>query len=204
MALALIAPLLLVACSKFPFFRQEEGDSTGTAGRAAREDDLGETASHEQVEVLLQNIRYDGEALEGRLLISPLHRSLRLDQRLIESAYLTTESVSNCATGAPLAFIVMDVYAKPPSDEDLLLLKPGYWYGKDLRIPLFAKTETEHPRPECIEVEFAFRDLRGNTLTLVRARAGRSPHDPTGRHEPADAGMTVDAGTPTDAGPRPK
>jgi hypothetical protein len=67
--------------------------------------------------------------------------------------------------------VVMDVYAKPPSQEDLLLLKPGYWYGKDVHIPLFTKGSTGASNPACINVELAFRALDGVPLSPLRIQA---------------------------------
>ncbi len=134
---------------------------------------------------LLQDIQCDGETLSGRFLLTAAEQGLLLDKRLIETAYLTAESVSSCETGQPLPFVVMDVYAKPPGPEDLLLLKPGYWYGKDVHIPLFTKGSMGASSPACIDVELAFRDLDGAPLAPLRIRAQCSS---------PDVGSSTDAG----------
>jgi hypothetical protein len=157
---ALSAPVLWLACSTGPFARPEVLSSPARRGLA---------------EALLENIHCDGEALSGRLLLSATAPGLLLDQRLIETASLTTEAVSACETGQPLPFVVMDVYAKPPRQEELLLLKPGYWYGKDVRILLFPKGAPGAPSPTCIDVELAFRDVTGAPLSPLRIRAQCHP-----------------------------
>ncbi|ADO71578.1 hypothetical protein [Stigmatella aurantiaca] len=174
---ALSAPVLLLACSMGPFARLEVLSSPARRGLA---------------EALLENIHCDGEALSGRLLLSATDQGLLLDQRLIEAAYLTTEAVSACETGQPLPFVVMDVYAKPPDREELLLLKPGYWYGKNVRIPLFTKSTHGDPSPTCIEVELAFRALDGAPLAPIRIRAQCLPR-PEGRPDAASNTKAADS-----------
>jgi hypothetical protein len=172
--LALGSPLLLLACSMGPFSRSAAHDPQAQRGLA---------------EALFQKIQCDGETLSGRLLLSATATGLLLDKRLIETAYLTTESVSACETGQPLPFVVMDVYAKPPSQEDLLLLKPGYWYGKDVHIPLFTKGSTGAPSPACINVELAFRALDGASLAPLRLQAQCT----SDTHGSPEAGSRTDA-----------
>src|SRR5438128_1803055 len=108
------ALLVLAACAGFPFFGRAEPDLEMTA-----EADTGQT------HVELQNVRYDGRTLTGRLLVGAVGQSVTLDKRIIESIYLTTESVSDCATSHPVGFVAMDVYAQRPREEDLLVLMPG-------------------------------------------------------------------------------
>lgn len=160
-ALAIVALSSLTSCANFPFFWRSEKGSTET-------EDSG-TAPRAHLE--FQDVRYDGQSLSGRLLISALESRLRLDKRLITSIALTTESVSECETGKPLPFIEMDVRAARPSAEDILLLEPGYWYGKDVRIPLFTES-LQHPA--CIDAEFAFHAVGGQTVASVHVRAGNN------------------------------
>jgi hypothetical protein len=141
--------------------------------------------------VEFQDIRYDGKGLSGRLLVSAVEHSLRLDKRLIESTALTTEAVADCATGKPLAVVVMDVYARRPSEEDVLTLQPGYWYGKEISVPLFTDNLHGPAGPECIEAEFAFRALGGETAARLRVRAERSGLPSQDAGTPPDAGLSV-------------
>jgi hypothetical protein len=122
----------------------------------------------------VQNIRFDGRTLFGRLLVSPVEGALRLDRRLIESIALSLKDVSDCATGQPLDYMVVDVLAPRPRDEDILVLQPGHWYGKDIRVPLFDEAlATRQPVPECVTVELAFHALGGRIVARTRVRASR-------------------------------
>jgi hypothetical protein len=140
-----------------------------------------------RLELVLQDIRYDGETLSGRLLLSPVDGRLRVDKRLIESASLSTRSVTDCATGQPVEFLVMDVFARRPQEEDVLLLAPGYWYGKNIRIPLFVETPNGRRSPECIEAEIVFHALGGKTAAHLRVRAERAARSAADAGPPADS-----------------
>jgi hypothetical protein len=157
------ALLLLVSCKGFPLF--------WSAGMPPLEPPA-------RAHVELQNVRYDGQTLSGRLLIAAEENRLRLDKRLIESVYLTTESISDCSTGQTLPFLVMDVLASRPREEDILVLKPGYWYGKDVSIPLFTESLSQQFHPACIDAEFSFHALGGETAARLRVRAERSDQHP--------------------------
>jgi hypothetical protein len=182
LVLALASLVFLVACSRFPFFERTEASSTESAPKA-------------QVE--LQNVRYDGQRFSGRLLVSAVDQELFLDRRLIEESSLTTEAVSDCARNQPVKFIVMDVYARSPGREDTLVLKPGYWYGKDVSILLFAEDPSQAASPDCVEAEFAFHALGGKTAATLRVRALRDPRPAS------ETGTPSDAGTPSDGGVTP-
>jgi hypothetical protein len=184
LAFASASLLAATACRGFPFpWRAEERMAAGAEAPP-------------RTELLLQDIRYDGRSLSGRLLLSPVEGRLQVDKRLIESAALSTKSVTDCATGQPVEFMVMDVFARPPQQEEVLVLEPGYWYGKDIRLPLFAETPDGGRSPECIEAELVFHALGGKTAARLQVRAERAARPS------ADAGIPVDAdaGMPADAG----
>lgn len=169
LALSSTALLLLVSCKGLPFFWRASSSDIGNADARAR--------------VEFQDLHYDGETLSGRILVSALDHGLRLDRRLIPSISLNTESISDCTTGKPLPFIVMDVLAPRPREEDLLVLEPGYWYGKEVRIPLFTESIQQQFHPDCINAEFTFRTIGGRAAARVRVRAERAttaaPTQPT-------------------------
>ncbi|MFL5345979.1 MAG: hypothetical protein ACJ8AT_14405 [Hyalangium sp.] len=123
----------------------------------------------------MQDISFDGEDLHGRLLISPVGTELRIDRRLIESGDLTVDSVVKCDTGEALPYVIMDVYARAPREEDILILKPGFWYGKEIRIFLFAEHATHQPNPQCFEAEIEYHALDVKNVARVHIRAERSP-----------------------------
>jgi hypothetical protein len=172
----------LTACKGFPFFWKTELIQTDAHESSAR------------LRVELQDIHYDGWTLSGRLLVSPEEGRVRMDKRLIESTALTMKSVTECSTGQPVEFMVLDVAAKPPQEEDVLVLKPGYWYGKEIRVPLVAESPDKRRGPECIDADLIFTTL-DKVTALLHVRA-QSPS----RH-PAKAELPPAVSLPQEAGP---
>jgi hypothetical protein len=177
-----VALLWLGACADFPLFRKTN----------PVQDDHGQTAVNPASATMeLQNIDYDGEALRGRLLIGAQDGTIRIDKRLIENISLSLKGVSNCASGQELYFIRAGVVAPPLREEEILALKPGYWYGKDVRVSLFDQHLLEtQGRPECIDVDLMLHVLEGKSA-LLRVRAMLTPSSGEGSGAPAP-----DAGTP--------
>lgn len=190
LACAAASLLAATACRGFPL---PWGSEAGTADEAE---------APPRTELLLQDIRYDGQTLSGRLLLSPLEGRLRLDKRLIESATLTTKSVTDCATRRPVEFMVMDVFVKHPQPEDVLILEPGYWYGKDIQLPLFAEAPDGGRGPECIDAELQVHALGGKTAARLQVRVERAARSPADAGLPGDAGVpgALDAGLTVDGG----
>ncbi len=157
--------LLLSACTKLSPLQHDVSRDTGhEVPTAFSPTDGGATASA-RAQAQLHDVRFDGRTLSGRLLVTAVEGSILLDTRLIESVVLTTETVMECETGRKLSFTEMDVLARPPQDEDLLVLKPGYWFGKDVRIPLFTEG-LNGPDVTCIEAELTFHPREGRSASL--------------------------------------
>lgn len=173
------ALLLLVSCKGLPFFVWARTSPLESMSKEA----VGDAAPPVRAHVELQDVRYDGQTLTGRLLITAEKGRLLLDRRLIESVYLTTESISDCGTGQALPFVIMDVLASRPREEDILVLESGYWYGKDVSIPLFTESLSQQFQPACIDAEFNFHALGGETAARLRVRAER-PQQPLHGEQP--------------------
>jgi hypothetical protein len=131
------------------------------------------TAEQTGAKVEMQEVRYDGNDIHGRLLISPSAGNLCLDKRFITQFDLVTEAVSECDTGRDLGFFVSDVLAPPLKEGDVLVLEPGYWYGKDISVFLFSEKITGKPSAECIEAEFTFHALNVKHAARFKVRAMR-------------------------------
>jgi hypothetical protein len=145
----------------------------------------------------LQNVVYDGEALRGRLLIGAVEGTVRIDRRLIENISVSLKGVSDCASGQELYFIKSGVIAPPRREEDILALEPGYWYGKDVRIPLFDQhLQESQGHPECVDVDLVLHVLDGRSAHL-RVRATRPSSSGIDGGVPApDAGTASTNSTP--------
>ena len=170
--------LLLAACSGFPYFgsKASENRKDSTANDSAQ--------SSPQAVLELQHVQYNGGVLSGRLLIGALVDGLRLDKRLLSSFHVNADSVSDCEADREVPYLVLDYRVRAASDEDLLILNRGYWYGGEARLRLFFE-----PGPDCINVELSVLSWEGKRVGSVRVRAERAP------------AHSVDAGLPEE--PRP-
>lgn len=137
----------------------------------------------------VQNVQYDGEMLSGRLLVGALGDGLRLDKRLISGVHVNVDSVAECATGRQVSFVIWDSFPPTGREEDILILNRGYWYGAEMRFPLFIR-----PGPACINAELSLLSFEGVRIASVRFRAERAPQQAIdagmpGEQQPPDAGM---------------
>ncbi|WP_143101589.1 hypothetical protein [Stigmatella aurantiaca] len=173
------APLALWglgACGgSFLFWRKPERlDIEQTCGAKG----VAVSAASVPVQMELLNASYDGKSMFGRLLVSPLERAICLDKRLIENLSLNLDSVAECGTGRKLGFMVVDGLAKPLSEEDVLVVPQGYWYGKDITMPLFPERGIEQFELDCVDVEFSLHGLIGGQVARLRVQASRTALHP--------------------------
>jgi len=102
-------------------------------------------------------VQYDGESLQFRILVGAIDAGVTIDRRLIESINVDSRAVRDCATPAEVWFWYADWFARSPSDSDLLDLKPGDWFGRDVEFLFFPREKIPDGGPECIDVSFVIR-----------------------------------------------
>jgi hypothetical protein len=166
--LAAAAPLWMTACTGFPLFQN-------TKHRQNREDTVALVCGAEEptrAELVMQAPQYDGYTLSGRLLIGSLEGRLCLDKRLIANVSIDVQSVQDCTTGLPATFILADAFPPPPRENELLVLPPGYWYGRQLQFLLFSPFIGQRG-PDCIEAVLSINAARSAPLGQLRVRAAR-------------------------------
>lgn len=192
---ATAALLLLPACAGFPSFRKQRADDASAVAAVCGT----EEPTHTELE--LGNPRYDGETFSGRLLIGAITGRPCLDKRLIGSVSVNVDSVRDCATSLPVTYILADALSRPPREEDLLVLAPGYWYGGPARFRLFSEPLGQRG-PDCIEVALSIYSARSTLLGRVSARAERPPAPSSGASTTLEPSQT-DGGTPPIPNVRP-
>lgn len=170
LSLGAVSLLLLAACTGFPFFgrRAPSTSDCETIRNAWRTGT--QALPHTVLDV--QDIQYDGLSLSTRVLVSPEDGLLCLDKRLIPYIHVEIKRVSDCKHGA-VASMLVDVLAPRARPEDLLVLEPGYWYGRTVRFALF----DEHLGgigPECVEADICLAS-GGRTVARKHIRAERPP-----------------------------
>jgi hypothetical protein len=168
--LATVPLIMLGGCTGFPWFSRAATDHPSDASGNVPTTN----GDFSQARVELQNVSFDGETLSGRLLISPASSNLRIDKRLIESFALSVDSVVECGTETSLAYVIMDVLAPSLKEADILTLAPGFWYGKEVRLLLFASEATRQPLPQCIEAEIVHHALDVKNAARLHVRVERS------------------------------
>jgi hypothetical protein len=125
-----------------------------------------------------ERLEHDGTFLQGRFLIGVERGKIRLDKRLVENVSVSVEAVSTCDTQERVPFIEADYLTRPRTDEHLLTLEEGYWYGADLRFLLLAEEVTGKLGPPCIEVTFSLSSFDRHILTRKSFRAWRKGERP--------------------------
>lgn len=181
--------LMLVACTGFPlFWKKEPQPDAERVGDAQIEEDS------PRVLLEVDEIRYDGEVLSGRLMIGAESDVVHLDKRLVSRADVHVNSVIECGSGAPVAFIMADALPSPTRQEDLLILAPGYWYGTTVRFKLFSERFTGLG-PECVEAQLTVFSFEGKALASSRIRAEKIVTVIDGG-TPGAAPVAADAGSP--------
>jgi hypothetical protein len=181
--------LVLVACTGFPLFWKKEAQPD-----AERAGDTQSEQAPPHVTLGVDEMRYDGEVLSGRLLIGAESGVVHLDKRLISRAHVHVNSVFECNSGASVAFIMADALPPPARQEDLLILDPGYWYGTAVRFKLFSERFTGLG-PECIEAQITVFSFEGKALASSRIRAERIVTATDGGI-PSGVPTAADAGSP--------
>lgn len=168
----------LCACGLFQGLRPPGNDSTG------------------KIQVEAGRTQYDGEVLQFRLLLGATDGGVVVDRRLIENVHVAMDAVRECAMAGDLSFLFVDRWASPPTEKDLLLVEPGYWFGSDLRYPLFPREDFPDGGPRCIDAYFSVRPepwKHENWKVPLIVRAERAIPD-GGIEIPPDAGHPADAG----------
>jgi len=155
---------------------------------------------------------YDGQDIEGRVLVGATIEPLLIDRRFmpVSSFSLDQSTLRVCGKDEPIEAADYDPFVRTPRPEDIVTLRPGYWYGRKINYWLFGRAKPgplpgpgEGPGPtggpECIEGEFVVRALDGRPAARVRFHAVRNdrlPAPPDGGAPPAPKPLTPPPGAP--------
>jgi hypothetical protein len=158
---------------------------------------------------------YDGESIEGRMLLGATVDPLVIDGRFIPTSTILVDwdSVRVCGKEESLGGaggVDYDIFVRPPRPEDIVILRPGYWYGRNIKYWLFIKRKPgpgpgpgEGPGPtggpQCIEAEFVVRARGGRPAARARIHAVRTdklPAPPDGGAPPAPKPPAPPPGAP--------
>jgi hypothetical protein len=145
-----------------------------------------------------QVISYDGDTVKGRVLLGATIDPLVIDRRIIPPINVEVKNLQLCDNKKdPFQYIEFDVSAPPRRPEDIITVRPGYWYGGKISYWLFAAKQTG-PGPDCFEAELVVRALDGRVaarLPIRVVRTDKPPAAPAGGTE-APKPRASDAGAP--------
>jgi hypothetical protein len=194
-----LAPLILLlasACTTFShLWRTESPADSDSPTRIVTPCEMVGVQGTSPAKLELQEVHYDGEWLSGRLLISPVTESVRLDKRLLSYHSVYIHSVSDCGTGQPVRFMEWDGVPPPTREEDELTLECGYWYGATVRFHLFVGWASG-AGPECINAELTLFSSEGRLLGRLPVRAMQISQTSVDGGSPGEQLPTPDAGWP--------
>lgn len=116
---------------------------------------------------------YNGEILLGRLLLGATLDTFVLDGNLYEWVDIELKNVRVCGGSERLKHWVYEALPPPPTPEQVVTLRAGYWYGEDVHFVLFDKVKTG-VGPDCLEGELVVRALDRRVVARVAIRVPRT------------------------------
>jgi len=185
----------VTACKGFPLFWNREVPSSNENSACTSHEGIDLPQGSLPGRLELADAHYDGETLSGRLLVTPVTHSLRLDRRLISYSHINVSAVSVCSTGELVPFVIWDAVPPQARDEDLLVLECGYWYGTTMSYKLFIE-RARGLGPECIDVQLVLLSFDGKPVASQRVQTIRTHLIPVDGGTPEEPSPLVDAGTP--------
>jgi len=106
--------------------------------------------------VTVDNVSFDGEYLNGRILIGTDDAGyVVVDRRLSAHAVLVVDGVFDCDGGSTVNSLAADAVINPPRPQDHLAIEPGYWYGSNFGLLVYDEGMSGAPVPACIQVLLA-------------------------------------------------
>lgn len=89
---------------------------------------------------------YDGEDFEGRVLIGATVDPIVIDGRLYHWVNVELKNFHECGKKDWLTHMVFESLPRPPLPDEIITIRPGYWYGGHVSFALFDE-ELSHNKP---------------------------------------------------------
>jgi hypothetical protein len=143
-------------------------------------------------------ISYNGTIIKGRVLLGATIDPLVIDGRLMVSGDvdLDMRTLRACGKKDEVGYIESDAFPLPPRPDQIVTIRPGYWYGRTINYWLFDQ-KTTGLGPDCLEADLFVRALDGREaarLPIRIVRTDKPPAPPEGgapaepKPPPSDAG----------------
>jgi len=113
------------------------------------------------------NVEYDKFSLRFLFVVQSMADGTTLDRRLIENTNVgIVGSPATCDSGTPLRYMLRDHFPPAPTREDLIQLKEGESFAREVEIFLF-----DSAGPECVRVEITLTHPDAEEPITIVARA---------------------------------
>lgn len=116
---------------------------------------------------------FDGRTLEGRLLLGATAEPFKLDGRLSEDVDIELRNVRECDTNKGLTYYQFDLVMQAPQSDEIVTVRPGYWYGVNTSFLLFGD-KIKAPKPDCFEAELWVWSLERRSVVKRFIRVERT------------------------------
>jgi len=182
--IGLIVILLAGACVSVP------------AGKGSRE---AEKAPIRGGVLEFQVASYDGAEVKGRVLVGATVDPLMIDGRLRDLWDVELSNLRECGKTEFLAVSALESFYPPRRPDQLIMLRPGYWYAGNVSFMLLFDSAKKGLGPECFEAELVALDINSRVVAKLPIRVVQTDKPPAwlvggGKTEPKPP--PSDAGTP--------
>lgn len=117
---------------------------------------------------------FDGETLKGRVLLGATKDTLVIDGRLMEYIYVELKNYRTCDKADRLPHYDYDFIHPPIKEDEIITIKPGFWYGANVTFNIFDKKESPN-LPSCFEADLVVRVRDGRIAASRVIRIDKSP-----------------------------
>jgi len=94
---------------------------------------------------------YDGDTVEGRLLVGATIDPLTIDSRRGVGQGLDYSKLHACGKTEPLNYVHFACIVFPARPDEIITLQPGMWYGGPMRFPISLHWKDGVIGPDCLE-----------------------------------------------------
>lgn len=115
---------------------------------------------------------FDGKIMKGRVLLGASIETFSLDSRLVEDVGIEVRDIRACDKPDRLEYKAFDWVMDAPSPDQIVVLRPGYWYGRDVKFPLFDE-QTKPGLPDCFEGKMMAWTLDGRLAATLPIRVAK-------------------------------
>lgn len=123
---------------------------------------------------------FNGEILEGRLLVGATIDAFAIDGRLVEDVHVELRALRKCGTQQMLGHFIFDYSMPSPRPDQVVVIRRNHWHGANLNFHLFDERKLG-VLPDCFDAELLVWSLDGRiaaTLPIHVSRTDKTPVSP--------------------------